>query len=110
MTDAEIVLNALIRDVARYYADDVQLHALWIEGEGAVCVVYSRRIDSPPILLGRRFRFPPHARENDPDSTGADCAEQLTEPPGTLWEAGITDEHGVKWLAVPSLPIAPYGG
>jgi hypothetical protein len=108
MNDAIVVFNSLIRDIALHYAGRIQLHAVWIESDVSICLVYSRYVDAD-LRLGRRLRFPPHAIGDDPQSTGVAAAEELLEPPGTLWRTAVTDAHGVSWLAVDQPPIPPYG-
>ena len=110
LKDASEVLQALAAEVSSSFPDELQLVAVWVESQTTVCVVYKRVID-PEWIFGRRLTFPPHARPDDPASTGLDAAEFLREPPGASMESARTDGAGITWLGLGEdpLPRTPFG-
>lgn len=107
--DAITVLRSLLSDVNEHFAAEVAVLAIWVESPQSVCVVY-RRIKDTDYIWGRRLRFPPHAIDGDPQSTGSAYAEQLTEPAGSLYDTAQQDAIGVTWLlpAGALVPKSPY--
>jgi hypothetical protein len=95
--DSSTVLTSIVVDVDRFFSDEVSILAIWSESPESVCVIYRRSKDLC-YLWGRRLKFPPHAVENEPKSSGAAFAELLTEPAGTLFDGARQDRHGVTWL------------
>ncbi|KZX20512.1 hypothetical protein [Rathayibacter tanaceti] len=110
-TDAELVRDALVKEVRESFASDVEVVHIWIENTGSVCVLY-RRAAGGHQVIGRRVRFPPHARDDDPASTGADAAQDMAEPLGALaGHARLAD--GIMWVGIPEadpLPTPPGRG
>lgn len=107
MRDASMVLMSLMHDITLYFPEEVTVLAVWVESEESICVVYTRAIE-PSVRLGRRLLFPPHARENDPASTGQAFAELLREPAPLTADVAHNDSQHVHWLGMRDLPRFPY--
>jgi hypothetical protein len=106
MRDASMVLMSLMHDITLYFPEEVTVLAVWVESEQSICVVYTRTIE-PFVRLGRRLGFPPHARENDPASTGQAFAELLREP-APLTPVADNDSQHVHWIGMRDVPRFPY--
>ncbi|PPG19869.1 hypothetical protein C5C74_05160 [Rathayibacter sp. AY1E8] len=107
-TEAAVVKRVLEDEILENYASVVDVVRTWIESPNSVCIVYRRRLDGDQ-LIGRRIRFPPHAADDDPVSTGVDAALNTAEPLGALLESARLAD-GVLWVAIPpadALPLIP---
>ncbi|MCW1249166.1 hypothetical protein ODZ83_02990 [Acaricomes phytoseiuli] len=113
--DAEVVLAELLKTLSEEPSSTIIVREAWVESPQSVCIVYDdNRYDLG--TLGTRITFPPHARDNDPSSTGEDVAMSLIEPlggaPADYMRPG---PQGVTWLwlrgadfpALPQRPAAP---
>jgi hypothetical protein len=109
LRDATVVMQALSAEVASSFAEELQIFAMWVESPHAVCVVYRRTID-PDLIIGRRISFPPHARPDNPSSTGTETAEFLREPIGASPNSAQTDAAGITWPGWGNqpLPCTPF--
>ncbi|PPI23047.1 hypothetical protein [Rathayibacter sp. AY1B5] len=103
--EADIVRDSLRGEILESFAADVELVRLWIESANSVCVLY-RRMSDGDQLIGRRIRFPPHAMNDDPASTGVDAAQDMAEPLGALVEHARPSE-GVLWVGIPKADPLP---
>ncbi|PPI40885.1 MULTISPECIES: hypothetical protein [unclassified Rathayibacter] len=109
-TEAAVVKRVLEDEILENYASVVDVVRTWIESPNSVCIVYRRRLDGDH-LIGQRFRFPPHAANDDPVSTGVDAALNTAEPLGAPLERARL-AGGVFWFAIPptdALPSIPDG-
>jgi len=106
--DAERVVRVFRKEMERYPDPSVAVHGVWVETPKSACVVYSLSYGGLG-LLGRRIVFPPHAFDGNPDSTGADWAQNVKEPLGSAVSYLRKDGRGISWIGVrgdtfPALP------
>lgn len=91
------LVRYIVDAVNRYWADDVQILAIWDDGPGA-CIVYRRTID-PTKVLGGKFEFRKDSADGTIEGYARDIAVNLAEPIGRA--ATRRDQHGIFWLSIP---------
>ena len=78
----------------------------WVDSPDAVCVVFSHELSAASVgLLGYRRSFPPHVEPNDPESSGRELAENMSEPLGNV-VLRKDPATGISWVGV--IPPAPF--
>ncbi|MHC6232017.1 hypothetical protein ACX5I6_21010 [Arthrobacter sp. MMS24-T111] len=88
----------IVREIDRYWADEVNILGYWQDGPATVWVVYRRTID-PTVVLGRRLAFHSEAADGTVEGFARDVAINMAEPIGRA--ASRPDQHGVVWVGVP---------
>ncbi len=88
----------IIREIDRYWADEVNILGYWEDGPATVYVVYRRTID-PAVALGRRLAFNSTAADGTIEGFARDMAINMAEPIGRA--TSRPDQHGVVWVGVP---------
>lgn len=106
--DAERVVRAFRKAIEQYPDPTVVVHGVWVETPHSACVVYSLSYGGLG-QLGRRIVFPPHAYDDDPDSTGADLAQNVKEPLGSAVSYLRKDGRGISWIGIrgDTFPVLP---
>lgn len=85
---------------------ETELLDAWVEPPSAVCVVFRRRSAG---VIGYRRTFPPHAEPGNPESSGIDLADDMSEPMGNV-HLNKDPETGISWVGVAELqpfPVRP---
>jgi hypothetical protein len=88
----------ILREIDRYWADEVNILGYWEDGSATVCVVYRRTVD-PTVVLGRRLAFNSKAADGTIEGFARDVAINMAEPIGRA--PSRPDQHGVVWVGVP---------
>jgi hypothetical protein len=90
----------------------VEVLAAWVEGGGALCLVYQYPYYMGVLGLRRAIDTDMYGEPvSDPESFGRDVADfQIGEPLGTAADWLRPDDHGVHWLGIadafPELPVS----
>ncbi|UEL30054.1 hypothetical protein [Pseudarthrobacter sp. L1SW] len=89
----------IVREIDRYWADELNILGYWEDGPATVCVVYRRTID-PAVVLGRRLTFGSRAADGTIEGFARDVAINMAEPIGRA--TSRPDQHGIVWVGVPT--------
>jgi hypothetical protein len=107
-SEADRVVAAFRKAIAQFADPTITIHEVWADTPQSACVIYEC---SPSVdgLLGRRITFPPHAVTDDPESTGADWAQNVIEPLGSLAFSLQKDALGISWIGIRDgkFPVPP---
>lgn len=88
----------IIREIDRYWADEVDILGYWEDEPATVCVVYRRTID-PTVVLGRLLAFNSKAADGTIEGFARDVAINMAEPIGRA--TSRPGQHGIVWVGVP---------
>ncbi|MDN5668640.1 MAG: hypothetical protein L0G87_09620 [Renibacterium salmoninarum] len=98
-SDAELVLAAMLEPFHQEPESTIIVREAWVESPRSVCIVYDDTRYKYGVL-GMRVTFPPHARDNDPRSTGEETAATIMEPLGSDVDHLRADANGISWLGI----------
>ena len=89
----------IVREIDRYWANEVNILGYWEDGPATVCVVY-RRTNDPTVVLGRRLAYNSKAADGTIEGFARDVAINMAEPIGRA--TSRLGQHGVVWVGVPT--------
>ena len=108
-SEAERVLRACLVYLPQVEVPEmgtIEVLDAWVERPATVYIVFKRDPVAGSIgVVGYRRDFPPHAEPGNPESSGEELAEDMTEPLGNT-VLRRDPATGISWVGI--IPPAPF--